>query len=164
MGPLSDHRPTDPNERRRTTMRYRWDPAYPTSGRRTGYASDADLRASDAERNEVAERLSRHFADGRLDQIEFKARLDRAMGATTRGDLDGLFDDLPRLTDEPAPLPARRRRLLPFVLIVALVAVAAGSTLPFVHVPWMLFVLVGLFLWYRAGRRHHHHHAPEVDR
>ena len=35
---------------------------------------DADLRASDAERNEVADKLSRHYADGRLDQIEFKAR------------------------------------------------------------------------------------------
>jgi len=63
-------------------MRYRWDPAYPNPGRRT--PADADLRASDAERNEVADRLSRHFAEGRLDQVEFKARLDRAIGATTR--------------------------------------------------------------------------------
>ena len=83
-------------------MRYRWDPSYPEYRRRpsTPYA---DIRASDAERAEVADRLSHHFADGRLDQPEFKARLDRAMGATTRGDLDGLCDDLP-------PPPARRLR------------------------------------------------------
>ena len=52
---------------------------------------------------DVAERLSHHFADGRLDQAEFSARLDRATGAKTRRDLDGLFDDLPRLADEPSP-------------------------------------------------------------
>ena len=50
---------------------------------------------------------------GRLDQAEFKARLDRAMGAVTRGDLDGLFDDLPRLADDPEPPRPRRRLLFP---------------------------------------------------
>src|SRR5580698_8511579 len=108
-------------------MRYRWDPAYPASGRWMGERADADLRASDAERNEVADRLSRHFADGRLDQIEFKARLDRAMGATTRGDLGGLFDDLPALGTETTPTSPRRRRFPPLVLaIVAFVLFAAA--------------------------------------
>ena len=78
-------------------MRYRWDPPYPGSARRTDFDDGSRLRVSDAERNEVAEKLSRHFADGRLDQAEFKTRLDRALGAVTRGDLDGLFHDLPRL-------------------------------------------------------------------
>ena len=82
-------------------MRYRWDPS--TAYYRRRAPPIADIRASDAERTEVADRLSHHFADGRLDQPEFKARLDRAMGATTRGDLDGLFDDLPPLADEPPP-------------------------------------------------------------
>jgi hypothetical protein len=53
------------------------------------------MRVSDAERSQVAERLSRHYADGRLDDAEFEARLDRAMRATTRADLLGLFADLP---------------------------------------------------------------------
>ncbi len=140
-------------------MRYRWDPAYPTRGHRTTSYVETNLRASDAERNEVADRLSHHFADGRLDQPEFKARLDRAMGATTRGDLEGLFDDLPPLADEPQARPPRRRRLIPFVVIVALVAVAAGSTVSAVHVPWLLVVVVGLFLWHRAGRHHPDRHA-----
>ena len=140
-------------------MRYRWDPAYPASGRRAGSYADSHLRVSDAERNEVADKLSRHFADGRLDQAEFKTTLDRAMGATTRGDLEGLFVDLPRLATEPPPPPSRRRRLVPFVAILLLVALAAGVTYPLVHVPWMLLVVVGLFLWYRGGH-HFGHRAP----
>ena len=142
-------------------MRCRWDPPYPNSGRRTSTA-DSTLRASDAERNDVADKLSRHFADGRLDQTEFKARLDRAIGATTRGDLHGLFDDLPPLADEPPPPRPRRLRLASFVLIVALVAVAAGSTLSYMHLPWLLLVLVGLFVWRQAGGHRHLHRSHET--
>jgi Domain of unknown function (DUF1707) len=147
------------------TMRYRWDPAYPTRGYRASPYADSDLRASDVERNEVADKLSRHFADGRLDQPEFKARLDKAIGAKTRGDLDGLFDDLPRLADEPPAPRSRRRRLVPLVFIIALVAVVASSTIEAVHVPWLLVVLLGVFLWHRAGRhRHTHHDHVEIGR
>jgi Flp pilus assembly protein TadB len=104
----------------------------------------------------VADKLSRHYADGRLDQTEFKARLDRAMGATTRGDLDGLFDDLPRLvTGQPPSPPSRRRRLVPFVVILVLIAVAAASTASLAHPPWLLLVVLALFLWSRTSRRHH---------
>ena len=60
------------------------------------------------------------------------------MGATTRGDLDGLFDDLPPLADETPPPRPRRRRLVPFVLLVLLVAAAAGSTLTSIHLSWLL--------------------------
>jgi hypothetical protein len=56
------------------------------------------LRISDAERTDVTEALKRHCADGRLDSAEFEARLDRTLRAKTRGDLAGLFDDLPDLT------------------------------------------------------------------
>jgi hypothetical protein len=51
-------------------MRYRREPGTPGGGRR-GDAQDPSIRASDAERAEVADNLSRHFADGRLDQPEF---------------------------------------------------------------------------------------------
>jgi Domain of unknown function (DUF1707) len=139
-------------------MRYRWDPVYVATGRRTSPATDTHLRASDAERNEVADKLSRHFAEGRLDSAEFKERLDRAMGATTRGDLNGLFDDLPRLVEEPPAPPShpRRHRLVPFLFVVAVVAVVAGSTAWSMHLPWLLFVLAALFLWNRSSRFHHH--------
>jgi hypothetical protein len=146
-------------------MPYRWDPTHPAAGWRTATPVDTDLRASDAERNEVADRLSRHFAEGRLDQAEFKERLDRAMGATTRGDLRGLFDDLPRLHSETPPPPSRRRRLVPFALIIAFVVLAAGTSISFVHgtyvdgprLTWLVLVAAGLFFWARSGRRHHRH-------
>ena len=141
-------------------MRHRWDTLNPPTIRWGIGNSDATLRVSDAERNEVADKLSRHFAEGRLDQTEFKERLDTAMSAKTQGDLAGLFDDLPRLGTEPLPPPSRRRRLIPFVVMIALVALAAGTTFSFLggfHVPWILIVIAGIFLWTRLGRRHHHH-------
>jgi DUF1707 SHOCT-like domain len=153
-------------------MRYRWDPAYPMS-RRDMQAADASLRASDDERNAVADKLSRHYAEGRLDEVEFKSRLDTAMSATTRGDLHGLFDDLPPLPSEPPPPPPRHQRILPWVFIVVLVAIAAGASMPFYplyHVPWLLFAVVAFFLWRRAGGRlhqhrgHHHHHEVHQHR
>ena len=63
---------------------------------------DLNMRVSDAERAEVADRLARHFAEGRLDQAEFDERVSRAMAAKTVGDLRGLFDDLP---DLPGDIP-----------------------------------------------------------
>ncbi len=146
-------------------MRYRWDPAYPM-GRRDMQAADASLRASDDERNAVADKLSRHYAEGRLDEVEFKSRLDTAMSATTRGDLNGLFDDLPRLPSEAPPPPPRHRRLLPWVFVVILVAIAVGATMPFYpmfHVPWFLLAVVAFFLWRRAGGRLHAHHSHHLD-
>ena len=149
--------------------RYAWEPMYAaTMGRRTGTGPnpDSNLRASDAERNEVADRLSRHFAEGRLDAAEFKERLDRAMGATTRGDLEGLFDDLPRLGPETAVVPAqgnRRRRLIPVMVMVGLLAVVSGITIPYVHFSWILIAAVALLVWQRAGRPHRRHHSDGHD-
>jgi Domain of unknown function (DUF1707) len=140
-------------------MRYRWDPAYPM-GRRDTQAYDASMRASDDERNAVADKLSRHYAEGRLDESEFKTRLDTAMSATTRGDLNGLFHDLPGLPSEAPPPPPRHRRVLPWVFLVAFVALLAGATIPFYplyHVPWFLFAIVAFMVWRRAiGHSHWH--------
>lgn len=133
------------------TMRLR-----PDATRWTGSSSTASLRVSDVERNAVADKLSRHFSDGRLDQVEFKERLDAAMSAKTQGDLAGLFDDLPQLDVEPPPKPPRRRRLVPFLLMLAFIAVVAGSSISLWHafqVPWLLVAVVGFFLWHRAGRQ-----------
>lgn len=138
-------------------MRYRFDPAYPYRHETRG-AADAGIRASDAERNEVSERLSRHFTDGRLDQAEFQQRLGRAMGATTRGDLAGLFDDLPRLPDDPAVPQHRPRRFRPVLGMVVLLFVAlwvVGITASVLHFSWVL-VAVALLLFWRHGHRRAH--------
>ena len=140
-------------------MRYRWDPAYPT-GRRDWQAPDAGLRASDEERNDVADKLSRHFAEGRLDDAEFKARLDACMAATTRGELNGLFHDLPRLATAPPPPPPRRHRALRFLALAAVLVVVAGAVVPWgwpmYHFPFFVFVVAGFLLWRRSDHWHHH--------
>ncbi len=99
-----------------------------------GPYSDQHMRVSDAERQAVADRLAEHFSSGRLDQAEFDERVGRAMGAKTRADLNGLFDDLPdtgapAVTDHP-----RRRRGHPVLLIALLVLVAITAA----HVVWPL--------------------------
>jgi hypothetical protein len=67
----------------------------------------AEMRVGDAERTEIADRLARHFSDGRLDEAEFSERLDRAMRAKTMADLSGLLSDLP---GEPVPPQEGGRR------------------------------------------------------
>ena len=124
--------------------------------------SDQHVRVSDAERSAVAERLAAHYSDGRLDQAEFDERVSRAMAAKTRGDLDGLFDDLP----DPEPAGAsgmgrpagesvqyrRRHRgtarpILAVALIIAL-AIALGHTVAAIFVPWFwIAVLVAAIVF-----------------
>jgi hypothetical protein len=122
------------------------------------------LRVSDAERNEVADKLSAHFADGRLDESEFKERLDAAMGAKTQADLSGLFDDLPQLAKDAPVTPddrhRRRRRSFPVlatVLIVALIAVASVPPVGWFHVPWFLIGILAIFFWARLRHDRHWH-------
>jgi hypothetical protein len=141
-------------------MPSRHHPTRPGPGYRTGSVADPHIRVSDAERDEVTERLSRHYADGRLDQGEFTLRLGRATAAVTRHDLDGLFADLPRLADEPAPPKERRRRLVPLLLLVVVVGLTVGSVRSLLQIPWLLLV-VGLLCWHRWRR---HHRASERGR
>lgn len=56
-----------------------------------------DIRASDRERDEVAERLSEHASQGRLTLAEFEERMSAAQEATTRAQLEALTKDLPHL-------------------------------------------------------------------
>jgi hypothetical protein len=98
---------------------------------------DPGIRASDAEREAALTRLREGFAQGRLSQDTFVLRVEAALRARCRGDLDDQLRDLPgrrpgaaatmlaravavgraaqaalepRLTPPPLPLPALRRR------------------------------------------------------
>jgi Flp pilus assembly protein TadB len=120
--------------------------------------SDQHMRVSDAERQEVADRLAEHFASGRLDQAEFDDRVGRAMGAKTRADLGGLFADLPEAgAPVVAPQRPRHRHRHPILLLAAIVAliVVATHVVAWIFVPWLwvafLFVVV-LFLTGTLGR------------
>lgn len=57
--------------------------------------TDSGIRASDAERDAVAERLRVAYAEGRLTADEFGDRLDRVLGARSRGELAVFTADLP---------------------------------------------------------------------
>jgi Domain of unknown function (DUF1707) len=146
--------------------------------RRIRYA-DQHIRVSDAERNAVVELLGQHYAEGRLDQAEFDERVTRAMSAKTRGDLEGLFDDLPDLghgipfagsPGTPAAhtgpgIPVRVRRghgIIRPLLFVALVLIAANITwhalfftsfLVIKPLVWAVIIAVGIVFITRATRR-----------
>ena len=140
--------------------------------------ANPQMRISDADRAEVADRLSKHYSDGRLDQAEFNERLDRAMNAKTQADLNGLFADLPA-TDEPDKAvkavrqpdqrPRTRRpvqRVLGLILITVVAIFAARALMwpffglfgfaghvLFVPVPWILIAIVAFVCW-RIATRH----------
>lgn len=64
---------------------------------------DADaIRASDAEREAIVERLNAACSEGRLTLDEFSDRVERTYLARTRRDLDALVTDLPAAADGPA--------------------------------------------------------------
>jgi hypothetical protein len=113
-----------------------------------------DLRVGTAERSEVADALSQHFAEGRLDTAEFNERTEQAMTAKTRADLSTLLADLPG--HEAPPVPTRRRWPLRFAAVALLVGLVVAATwaasLP--HALWILGVLV---VW--AALRHHGGHG-----
>ncbi len=134
---------------------------------RYGY-TDQHIRVSDADRTEVTDRLAVHFGEGRLTQAEFDERAAQAMNAKTRGDLRGLFDDLP----EPAPLgkpgvsvrgehsvaPAVRPAVHPFVLVLLVVVITAAGTAGealFGHVAglrtWLMVGIITAIVVYAAG-------------
>jgi hypothetical protein len=116
------------------------------------------MRISNAERQDIADTLSKHFAEGRLDSDEFDERVNKVMNAKTRADVAGVLDDLPRLgPPPPEPRPRRPFRLgqwAPVLLLLLLVA-SVLAVPPHLHVPWLLVGIVAFVLWHRFRRRHY---------
>jgi hypothetical protein len=115
---------------------------------------DQNMRVSDAERQAVTDRLSEHYAEGRLDQAEFDDRSGRALSAKTRADLNGLFDDLPAPVALPSQAPQVRPRrrthpvlLLALIVLIALTAAHAAAWL------WLGLLAAALLVASRRIRR-----------
>ena len=53
------------------------------------------MRAADADRDRVVERLNMAYSEGRLSKDEYDGRLENALSARTYADLDQLVTDLP---------------------------------------------------------------------
>jgi hypothetical protein len=66
-----------------------------------------EMRAGDADRQAVAEKLRWALDEGRLDLGEYDERLQKAYAAKTYADLDGLLTDLPGI------VPPSRAQLAP---------------------------------------------------
>jgi Domain of unknown function (DUF1707) len=114
------------------------------------------LRASDADREQIAERLRKAAAEGRLLTEELEHRLSGAFSARTYGELDELTADLPqdlvrRRRPSPAlPIAAVAIGMLLLMPLVVAVVVAAVVLLASMVAIWVLVAVVALWIF---GRR-----------
>ena len=111
------------------------------------------LRASDADRERVAEALRRHHVDGRIDTDELQERLERCYAARTGGDLAALLADLP---GEAPPRPpyaraGRARWPLAAAVVVVLLAFATVGAVAHGHPGPFPFLAVLLLLKLARG-------------
>lgn len=107
----------------------------------------AYLRASDGDREEVAETLRQAHAEGRLEFDEFEERVAAVYRAKTYGELDAVVRDLPSARTGPRGGPW-----------------AAGPTWPRRRrrPNWSRFVLVNGVCWALWASQLVGHHGPEV--
>lgn len=123
------------------------------------------MRASDADRERVAERLRQAAGEGRLLAHELEERIGRALRAQTYGELDATVSDLP---SGPPAKRTRSRELvrahpLATVAIAGAVAVTVAVVV-LVVVAWLLMawgvwlVLAMIFMASRRGGRHDRRH------
>jgi DUF1707 SHOCT-like domain len=124
------------------------------------------LRASDADREYVAERLRNAAVEGRLLAEELEHRLEAAFAARTYGELSALISDLPREQH-----PDRRRPRIPMRLhpasVLALVllfpvalAVAAAVLVAIFALFTAWVVVVALAAVFLGPRARHLRHGP----
>ena len=116
------------------------------------------LRASDAERERVAEALRRHHLDGRIDTDELQERLERCYAARTGGELAALLADLPGEAPPRRTHPRAGHVRWPLAAAVVVVllafatvgAVAHGHPGPF---PFLAVLLLLKLAWGGPWRR-----------
>ena len=100
------------------------------------------VRASDAERERIAQLLQSAAAEGRLSPEEAGERLAAASAATYREDLQQLVADLP-LAEQPEPPEGRRPAPGPWLLWRA----ARVAFVVLLVTAWWGFWSFRLFLW-----------------
>jgi Domain of unknown function (DUF1707) len=126
-------------------------------------ARRAALRASDADREQVAERLRHATGEGRLSAEELEERLEAVFSALTYGELDAVVADLPGTT--PVRQRQRSRGLAvphpaAIVAIVFLAPVIVSMLIAALVVITTLFTAWALVLggaWWVFGRGHRHY-------
>lgn len=96
---------------------------------------DLNIRASDEDRERIADRLRQGHGEGRIDLGEFQERLERCYASKTLGELSELVSDLPRPADRPQRSPTRWLRswhwrpmpLIPVLLALFVISAATGG-------------------------------------
>ena len=118
-------------------------------------ARRSTLRASDADRDRIAERLRHATAEGRLLADELEERLEATFAARTYGELDAVVADLPgtavRRREYPQSTPWLRPLsifaliiLAPFLFSLLLAAAVVVATL---FSTWVVVLVVGWWLF-----------------
>jgi Flp pilus assembly protein TadB len=119
---------------------------------------DPNLRAGDADRERIADRLRTSHAEGRIDLSEFQQRLERCYEAKTLGELRELVSDLPRPEQQPQRRSVGWSRpwwalasLAPIVIALIVISAATGHD----HASWLWIpaaFLVWRMVWWRRRR------------
>lgn len=110
------------------------------------------LRASDDDRERIAERLRNATAEGRLLTEELEERLGRVFSSRTYGELDEVVHDLPAPYERRRAAPLWVKAGLALAIVMAVLAVLALLALVIVGLAgaWLLWML---FAWMFFGRR-----------
>jgi hypothetical protein len=114
------------------------------------------LRASDEDREHVAERLRNATAEGRLLTEELEERLGTVFSARTYGELDAVTADLPAPYEPRRKTPLWVRATFALAVVMAVLAVIAMVALVVVGLAgaWMAWmVLAWVFFGRGRGRR-----------
>lgn len=128
------------------------------------------LRIGDADRERAAAILGEHYVAGRLTAEEHAERLDAVWSARTRGDLDDLFHDLPRVEPARTVAPAARalapacRRGPRAWLPLAVLGLVALIVLTPLRPPILVLAIVLLVVFARRRRWAAHHGWPTHHR
>ncbi len=125
-----------------------------------GVARRSMVRASDADREHVAERLRQAASEGRLLAEELEQRLAAALRARTYGELDELVLDLPSqraVVPRSRALTFLRPLAIAFAVVILLAALLAALALVVTGTivlggAWM-FIAICAFGWRRGYHR-----------
>ena len=122
----------------------------------------ATLKASDADREEIAERLRKATAEGRLLAEELEERLEATFGARSYGELDAVVADLPGATTtrrrerprSPVLTPVHVIALFLLAPVILSLLLAVAVIVATLFSAWGLLLIVGWFV-FGHGRRHY---------
>jgi hypothetical protein len=119
------------------------------------------LRASDADRDQIIDRLRKAAAEGRLAAHELETRVTTALRAQTYAELDATVSDLPatRRVTSPSAVgwAASTVRAHPALLLLAVpVAAVVAATLIALTTIWALVMLT----MFALGHRGHVYRGP----